>query len=355
MSFLTTFPEQVYPTHDLAGAVAAEPHDEAGLQACMWLAQLSYEDPSIPAQKDMIDRIMQRWGFHGMASFNRGGIVGFVAESQSCLVVSFAGTDPLVAANWVTDFDIRVGRNGVHRGFARGVKLVWPNLLAVLAATCKPVILVGHSLGGALAVVAAWRLSQLPASSLIGADRIARVVTFGAPRAGTEDFARSYRAQALWDRTVRLHYGRDIVPFVPPAAIGGLPYRHVGHVLRCPRGDRFACSHAAAEADEALPNVALEDLDSLRGRWSHLAQARPGRFPAGAVAAALADTLPFFLRDHLQDCYLTALGWSFTTSPTDDQPLGPDHDPALPEAIRRRIGTGFDDLAEKLRMWLRGA
>ena len=39
-----------------------------------------------------------------------------MAESDHAVVVAFAGTDPVVAANWLTDFDIRTAPGGVHRG-----------------------------------------------------------------------------------------------------------------------------------------------------------------------------------------------------------------------------------------------
>jgi predicted lipase len=72
----------------------------------------------------------------------------------------------------------------------------------------------GHSLGGALAVLAANRVdAKYP-------DRIEAVYTFGQPAVGGRGFYDNYR---LHDRTYRYCSGVDIVTFFPPFF-----YKHVG-------------------------------------------------------------------------------------------------------------------------------
>ena len=43
MSFLTTFPEDVYPTHSLAETIQTEAFDIELAQALMWMSQAAYE------------------------------------------------------------------------------------------------------------------------------------------------------------------------------------------------------------------------------------------------------------------------------------------------------------------------
>ena len=158
MSFLTTFPEDVYPTRSLSVSIQTEAFGIELAQALMWMSQAAYEttaDRSETDAKRKLERILERWGFECMTRLSQGGTEGFVAESESALVVAFAGTDPVIAANWITDFNIRTGPDGVHRGFSDGVAGVGPALIGALGRTTKHIFLVGHSLGGALAVVAA--------------------------------------------------------------------------------------------------------------------------------------------------------------------------------------------------------
>ncbi len=92
-------------------------------------------------------------------------------------------------------------------------------LLSVRIAEGKRVSLIGHSSGGAIAVLAAWRLEQqFPRC-------IKRVVTFGQPAVGNHAFRRYY---PLAKRTYRICCDVDIVTFLPP--IPGF-YWHVGRML----------------------------------------------------------------------------------------------------------------------------
>jgi pimeloyl-ACP methyl ester carboxylesterase len=213
MSFLTRFPEDVYPTHRLAEAIQANTFGIEQAQALMWMSQAAYETTAERMEEDeehKLQRILDRWGFACRAWLSRGGTEGFVAESDAALVVAFAGTDPVVASNWITDFNIRTGSGGIHSGFSDGVERVWPTLVAALKGTTKPISLIGHSLGGALAVVAAWRLigdgselsETMPFGGIIDTARIAGVLTFGMPRVGDAGFAAAC-LRGLWQKTAR--------------------------------------------------------------------------------------------------------------------------------------------------------
>jgi len=164
--------------------------------------------------------------------FQWQNIQAYAARTDESIVVAFRGTEPNVLRDWYTDFDARLdtcplgdGAGRVHDGFWRGVDGIWPALRAQLAAwsgsPALPIWLCGHSLGGALALVAALRLQT--DAALVG--RLAGVYTYGQPRVGDAAFA-SFANSLLGPRYFRFVNDLDIVPHVPPAMVSD--YRHAG-------------------------------------------------------------------------------------------------------------------------------
>ena len=145
-------------------------------------------------------------------------------------VLAFRGTDSRSIYNWAenmrywrTDLPLPVpGAAGamVHTGFyvSWNASALAPNLTAAalsLAAAhpAAPLYITGHSLGAALATVAAVDIAaKLPRSVRV------RLVTFGSPRVGNAAFAAFVR-QAT-DASTRVTHNRDIVPSVPPTWVG---------------------------------------------------------------------------------------------------------------------------------------
>jgi predicted lipase len=198
-------------------------------RAAMWLSQLSYEDDaskidSVRRQWQLVDAVQLGWSVTIGSSEPRTG--GFIATGRDVFFIAFEGTDPLVVANWVTDFNFSSDSAGIHRGFRAALDEVWDTITAVIpqAGPNIRLIIAGHSLGGALAVICAERIA---AEVNIIADG---VYTFGMPRVGTATFAAKYN-DILGDRTWRFVHGYDIVPTVPPTEFGVL---HVGHYLAGP-------------------------------------------------------------------------------------------------------------------------
>jgi pimeloyl-ACP methyl ester carboxylesterase len=97
---------------------------------------------------------------------------------------------------------------GRHLGFSVGWAAVHDQILGYLEEHCPPgmpVVLGGHSLGGALALIGALELKR-------AGQNIAAVITFGAPQAGNEAFSREYAAEGLSARTVLFEAQGDSVP-----------------------------------------------------------------------------------------------------------------------------------------------
>lgn len=137
---------------------------------------------------------------------------GFAAWSDRLAVIAFRGTTNL--ADWLRNMD----RSMVRREWAAGrVHLGWSEAVESVGGQLRyavkhmplgvPLLLTGHSLGGALAVLAAAWLEHDGA-------RPAGVCTFGQPMVGNRAFAESLRAPLL-----RVARGRDGVPILPPNRI----------------------------------------------------------------------------------------------------------------------------------------
>jgi hypothetical protein len=143
------------------------------------------------------------------AMFQLGELHGFVADMEDATLLAFRGTDSI--ATWLVD-----GRalqiadpaysGRVHRGFANALRAIWPDLKQQMPPPTagRPVWVTGHSLGAALATLAAVRLLNE------GYD-VRATYTYGSPRVGNLDFYNGYKPV-----NYRFVNNNDLVPHVPP-------------------------------------------------------------------------------------------------------------------------------------------
>jgi len=143
-------------------------------------------------------------------------MVAWIVPVEGDVVIAFRGTDGFPAL--LQDLKVirrQTDEGGLHGGFASGYDDLHDRLVTQLRRTRpRRVWLTGHSLGGALAVVAAWKLAA--AGFTIGG-----IVTFGQPRVCLADLAQAL-ALRLQDRY--LAFANDGDP-VPTAVF---PYVHFG-------------------------------------------------------------------------------------------------------------------------------
>jgi triacylglycerol lipase len=315
MSALVALPEKRYAPDAFAGFDAGVALSHGNARAMAWAAQLAYEDDDL--DDDKVQRILAMWGL-GRATFATAttasvlpmpGAHALVFGNAGALVIAFRGTDPLVIADWIADLTVLPQHPDVHAGFAAALAAVWPQLTALLREElgAKQLFITGHSLGAALAVLAARRAHD-------EGFEVDAVYAFGMPRAGNRDFSDAYAP--LNDLTYRFVYGDDIVAHVPPSE---WDFRHVGHRFSCARRGRFDVSSLANAPNDDDPSF-LEDLatevrglvdGSVVGAWSMASHTlrslmRPDSRRTDLVGRMI-ELLPPALRDHIPDRYWGAL------------------------------------------------
>jgi hypothetical protein len=182
-----------------------------------WLAEaalLSYWDPG---------EATARFGAAGLSAeiVDHGGTQAYVAAMPGAVIVTFRGTEPDQLVDSLADARIALvpwTHGAVHAGFRDALERVWTPLVEKLTplAGSRAVWFSGHSLGAALATLAADRF---PAT--------AGVCTLGSPRVGDRRFAAAFDHR-FGDRAARYVNDTDIVTHLPTPL--PLPYQHVGRL-----------------------------------------------------------------------------------------------------------------------------
>jgi Lipase (class 3) len=157
--------------------------------------------------------------------FDRGNVQGFFCSAPSVALLAFRGTSN--PGQWLRDVRFIPWSHPwglVHRGFLDGINAVETDLqeFDLIAKDAEHVWITGHSLGGALALIAAARSKMKGVSPSL--------YTYGQPRVGFGNFADRFAIE-LPGRLIRFVNQSDIVTRVPP----GLLYRHTGTVKRIVR------------------------------------------------------------------------------------------------------------------------
>jgi hypothetical protein len=131
---------------------------------------------------------------------------GFACVAEDALVVAIAGTEPTNIFNWIDDFNIHKTAAGVTDGFLDAFESVAGRITELISGA-GGVFFAGHSLGAAIAAIAAKTLVQ---QGKLSPDRLRGIYTIGMPRIGNAAYAQAYEnsdANVLRDRTFRLVTG----------------------------------------------------------------------------------------------------------------------------------------------------
>ncbi len=161
-----------------------------------------------------------------------------VLGGDAIVIVAFCGTDTHDRKATLRDvktdarigqLEVEVGEAGrvrIHRGFSSALDAIWEELeqLAAPRRQGRPLWLTGHSLGGALANLAAWRWHRAGVP-------VAGVVTFAAPKLGDTAFVADFE-ERLGERSQQWSTELDPITRLPEKT-KGKAYAKVGvtHVV----------------------------------------------------------------------------------------------------------------------------
>jgi len=155
--------------------------------------------------------------------------------------------------NWFLDLDVRpervAPRTVVHRGFMEAINQIWQDLEPHLKKLVEPLFITGHSMGGALAQLAAWH------------HRPEGVYTFGAPRVGDAGFAAGMAAIP----TFCLVNNRDVVTVLPPSS-QRLSFKTAGKRIHIDRRGR-TCEMEENDMSENCWESGRMSLPVSEDRW----------------------------------------------------------------------------------------
>lgn len=109
-----------------------------------------------------------------------------------------------------------------HRGFLDALAMVWEPLFSAVdqaqKAKERPLWITGHSLGGAIALLAAWRFRR----NFLA---VQEIVTFGGPMIGNDTAARAFE-QEFAGKIYRYVDLEDVVPHLPSVSLLANAYQH---------------------------------------------------------------------------------------------------------------------------------
>lgn len=201
----------------------------------------------------------------------------YIAWQHDFVIVAFRGTEPDEWQDMLTNAKIKLvtwQAGKVHRGFKAAIDEIWPRLEAELntLSTGRSVWFCGHSLGAALATLAADRYPTTRG-----------VCTFGCPRVGDDTFAAAFNAN-LANKTRRYVNHHDVVTHVPTPLFG---YKHVD--VR-----RFIAPDGTISG---IPPPLIHFFSELLGPPEHLLEIING------LKEGTLKTVPNYLLDHMPKAY----------------------------------------------------
>lgn len=252
-----TLPLKVSPADLLAQRWSTTDNNAAWpvAQVMFDMSRIAYMEPAEGSER------IRACGFEPMF-FKARSMEAYIAVAGKNAIVAFRGTE-LGTADVIYDlkFISRSGGSGrFHAGFKDGFEALRPTLLRELRERrISTVWLTGHSLGGALAVVAACHLIDQ------GSYEIGGVMTFGQPMVVRHELAERYDP-ILRHRYVAFVNGSD------PIARAVMPFVHFGHIVLLDNGDvlradaherRYGAGPDDSQATSLIAPMSQQEVASL--------------------------------------------------------------------------------------------
>jgi hypothetical protein len=175
------------------------------------LSATTYDDPVDADSK------FRAIGFRILRFFDVDGAQGYFLTNGTINVLSFRGTEVKQKSDILADLEagknVAVAGGKVHHGFKAELDKLWPSITETITNNPGKFYVTGHSLGAAMATIAASRLQE----------RVISLVTFGSPRVGDADFVKNVNIEHY-----RVQNNNDAVTKVPFYIMG---FRHHGEIV----------------------------------------------------------------------------------------------------------------------------
>lgn len=216
----------------------------------------------------------------GMAArlISVGNTQAYIATDDNNVVVAFRGSESPTSVDGLRDWLLTNAGNllivpqgelatefvaaGVdakwHQGFVSAITAVWPHLFPAVEAELKAKDRVfwvtGHSLGGALAVLAAWLFKRKFLN-------VHAVVTFGAPMVGNKAVAEAI-GREFPGKVFRYVNTPDPVPLLPMMSFVTSDYLHCDSLVSVGAGEEAAnlLAYLRAAGGEVVEGVLAGDI-----------------------------------------------------------------------------------------------
>lgn len=163
------------------------------------IAQTTYDNPKYSRAK------FKALGYNIIKFFDINGAQAYLLTNGTITVLSFRGTEVTEKSDVLAD--IKFGKiieacgGKVHAGFKGEINKLWDSITTTLADIPDNIYVTGHSLGAAMATIAASRMQ----------DRVTALITFGSPRVGNTEFVKNmtvehYRVQNNCDDVTKVPF-----------------------------------------------------------------------------------------------------------------------------------------------------
>ncbi|MCL1036198.1 lipase family protein [Shewanella submarina] len=198
-----------------------------------WMARLSKlayinksDEDNTPCETEILAVLKgEDSKFIRVKGYNNKSSQGLLVEHEEYICMAFRGTDePRDWLDNINAFSTKVLFGDFHRGFWNALDDIWNSLKddydVLMRDSKRPLFITGHSLGGAMATIAAAKFihEDIPFTS---------VYTFGQPRVMSRETSRVFNMECQ-SRFHRFHNNNDLVTRVPARLMG---YSHVGSYL----------------------------------------------------------------------------------------------------------------------------
>ena len=247
------------------------------LNNAWWLAEFSALATTEP---EFVKSNMGRLGFQVRFFYGKKTDAEcFVAWNHEVMLVAFRGTEVFGLKDWLTDIKCKLafwpygGR--VHVGFRNSFFELWNEQglgdfikfkMKAMPTNSRTLWLTGHSLGAALATLAADAFEGQ-----------AQVYTYGSPRVGDQSFQDDFT-----QKTYRFVNHLDIVTNLPPHITSILPYYHVGDLSYLDKNGQINGREIKSWAD----------LDGRVGFWDKIVKSN--------VVRLFLDHIPTFYAENIK-------------------------------------------------------